>query len=331
MLIARLEPFLNPIYGIYVVSHRGDTNANFHTTTGIKALCRMSSLLPASYGNLSDSSDYLGLTSIMAPVVCKSTYLQHPLFDPQGGVLHIKDIVQMDDKYLHRTSDLVTGMLLLGANVGAITKTQACYFKVTFLPHLRLRTSVYQHHGEAFIGPDGGAVTIDDVVFGGGEQLAAGKYTLDTVHQDPDYDEWLSCILYRGKTDRDANYIRNGEEPPKRDNNGMALTGWRACGETEYPPIAPGNSVAVGVDDGADEDPMQAVDDSADDSAFELPHGFEPLTLAPAPGRTLVEHIDDMLRQAESAAGLPVGTRTNAQGEVEVITLHRQRDLRGSF
>jgi hypothetical protein len=67
----------------------------------------------------------------MQPVVTAATYLQVPLFDPESGSLHIKDVVQMDDKYLHRTSDMVTGMLYLGYKVGAITKTQSCYFKVT--------------------------------------------------------------------------------------------------------------------------------------------------------------------------------------------------------
>jgi hypothetical protein len=38
--------------------------------------------------------------------------------------------------------------------------------------------------------------------------------------------------------------------------------------------------------------------------------GFERLALAPAPRRSLVEHFEDMHRQAQSAAGLQVGTHT---------------------
>jgi hypothetical protein len=110
----------------------------------------------------------------IAPVVSKSTYFNRPLLNPDGGTVYIRDLVQMDSSYLFRTSDLVTGMLYLGYHVGAITKTQACYFRVTFLPHLRLRTSCYQHEGEAFIGPDGLAMTVGGVVFGGAENMAAG-------------------------------------------------------------------------------------------------------------------------------------------------------------
>jgi hypothetical protein len=164
-------------------------------------------------------------------VVSKSTYFNRPLFDPNKGVHYIKDIVQMDDKYLHRVSDLVVGMLYLGAKVGAIRKTQACYFKVALLPHMKLRTSVYQHEGNPFVGSDGGAMTIDGVVFGGAELLSAGRYNLDNVEQDPSYHQWVSMVLFRGKGINDYNYNIRGEHPPKRAIDGTALSEWGAWGE----------------------------------------------------------------------------------------------------
>ena len=163
----------------------------------------------------------------MAPIVTKQTYGARPLFDPPRGSLHIKDIVQMDSKYLLRTSDLVTGMLYLGSKLNAIQKTQACYFKITFLPHLKLRTSVYKHEGRAFTGPDGLAMIIDGVVFGGFENLQAGAYTLDNVHEAPNYLKWIVEILYRGGDKADSDYALRGAVPPKRSIDGTPLTEWK--------------------------------------------------------------------------------------------------------
>jgi hypothetical protein len=91
---------------------------------------------------------------------------------------------------------------------------------------MQLRTTVYQHHGQPFRGPDGGALTIDGIVFGGSENLPAGKYTLDTVHQDSGYEKWLVQMLYRGTHIYDADYIRRGEVPPKRHHSGTPVTSW---------------------------------------------------------------------------------------------------------
>ena len=219
--------------------------AEQYSTTDIPFQSLEVCLIPALSYNFADrvSTD---LAPTMAPLVTKSSYSQQPIFNPQGGIFHIKDIVQMSDKYLHRTSDLVTGCLMLGAKIGAITKTQACYFRLTFLPHLKLR-SLYLHQGEPFIGPDGLAVTIDGVVFGGEEQMQAGRYTLDTVDQDGEYVEWLETLLYRGTSKNDCNYMRRGEGPPKRDNKGKATTEWLAFGETVYKPLhpAPGPAAAA--------------------------------------------------------------------------------------
>jgi hypothetical protein len=120
----------------------------------------------------------------------------------------------MDSSYLFRTSDLVTGMLYLGYHVGAINKTQACYFKITFLLHLRLCTSCHQHESEAFTGPDSLAMTVNGVVFGKEENMAAGAYDLENVRGAEDYNEWLSFLLYRCTTVDDSDYQRRGETYP---------------------------------------------------------------------------------------------------------------------
>lgn len=99
---------------------------------------------------------------------------------------------------------------------------------MTFKPHLQLRTTVYQHHGQPFKGPDGGALTIDGIVFGGSQKLPAGQYTLDTVHKDPGYEKWLVQMLYRGTHIYDADYMRRGQMPPKRHHSGTPVAGWIA-------------------------------------------------------------------------------------------------------
>lgn len=162
----------------------------------------------------------------MPPVVSKKSYELRPLFDPPHGTIHIRDMIQFDQRYEHRTSDLVTGMLLLGVRVNAIQKTQACYFKVTLLPHVKLRTAVYQHDGNAFTGPDGLAMVIDGEVFGGFAGLKAGLYTLDNVDTAPNYVQWVSETLYRGGSIDDTDYSRRGDVPPKRRSTGKPFTQW---------------------------------------------------------------------------------------------------------
>jgi hypothetical protein len=113
----------------------------------------------------------------MPPVVTKTTYAGLGLFDLKTGEMHIRDVVQMEGRYLDRTSDMVTGMLRLGTKAGAVTKTRSCYFRVTFLPHVKLRESVYQSSGEPFVGPDGLAMTFKGFVLGGSDHLRAGQYS----------------------------------------------------------------------------------------------------------------------------------------------------------
>jgi hypothetical protein len=132
----------------------------------------------------------------MAPVVTKATYPGLGLFDLKTGEMHIRDVVQMEDRYLDRTSDMVRGMLLLCTKVRAVTKTQNCYFRVTFLPHVKLRESVYQSSGEPFVGPDGLVMTFKGFVIGGSDHLRAGQYSFDdfdALKQAPDFEDGVAA------------------------------------------------------------------------------------------------------------------------------------------
>jgi hypothetical protein len=60
---------------------------------------------------------------------------------------------------------MLTGMLLLGIKIGAISRSQARYFRVTFTPSLELRGIVHEYRdGEPFVGPDGYAIRVNSTV-----------------------------------------------------------------------------------------------------------------------------------------------------------------------
>ena len=159
----------------------------------------------------------------MSPSISKSEYSTCLLYNLKFRKIYITDLVQIDDKYSHQMSDLTTSILVVGAAYGVIQKTQACYFYVPLLVHVSLR-KVYEHEGEAFLGPDRLAMTLFGQVFGGSKDILAGLYSLDNVESAPDYDEWLSNILFQGKGKEDYDYKRRGLTPLKRTTDRTALT-----------------------------------------------------------------------------------------------------------
>jgi hypothetical protein len=57
-------------------------------------------------------------------------------------------------------------------------------------------------------------MTIDGVVFGGAENVAASAYSLENVETAEDYDEWVATLPFRGKTVNHSDYQLLGETPP---------------------------------------------------------------------------------------------------------------------
>jgi hypothetical protein len=161
--------------------------------------------------------------SKISPSISKSDYDTFPLYNSKPGKVHIVDLVQIDDKYMHRMSDRVTGMLIVGAACRIIRKTQACYFCVPLLPHVSLR-KIYKYEGEAFLGQDSRAMTLHSQVFSGSKNIAAGIYYLDNVETASNYDEWLSNTLFHGKKEDECDYKHHGLLPPKQNIDGTALT-----------------------------------------------------------------------------------------------------------
>jgi hypothetical protein len=82
----------------------------------------------------------------MSPLISKSDYNTYPLYNLKHRKVYITDLVQIEDKHLHRMSDLTTGMLIVSTACRAIQKTQVCYFCVPLLVHVSLR-KIYEYEG----------------------------------------------------------------------------------------------------------------------------------------------------------------------------------------
>lgn len=221
----------------------------------------------------------------MTPLLKKAAYAARPLFDPAPSTIHIYDLIHMDHHYTDRTSDYVTGMLMLAAKAGIVTKVEACYFQVPFTIGVKLRKSLYQHEGQPFLGPDDTAVQIGDRIFGGGSQAPGGAYTLDNVHADPGYDAWLAQVLFRGTTKEDSDFHRSGTVAPKRHKDGSLSTTLAGpsnsavpssstplIGSPTAPDSAPGNPHAS-PSPGAGQ---RCASDALDDSSLKRSNGTPP-------------------------------------------------------
>ena len=160
----------------------------------------------------------------MTPTLKKADYSARLLFDPAPSTIHVRDLIHMESHYTDRTSDYVTGMLLLASKIGIVNKTQACYFQVLFTIGVNLRKSLYQHEGHPFLGPDNLAIQIGGRVFGGSVNARAGFYSLDNVHTAHGYDAWVSRVLYRNSFLGDTDFFRNGIIPPKRRKDRTIIT-----------------------------------------------------------------------------------------------------------
>lgn len=162
----------------------------------------------------------------MAPLLTKAMYAACDLFDITPSGMHIRDLIHAEEHYQHRTSDLVTGMLLLAVKERVISKVEASWFAVPFIIHAKLRSSVYKHEGAPFLGPDGGILIINGKPFTGASAgiVPTSIYTLDTVIVAPNYEAWLANVLFRGSSAQDSDFGRSNAVPPKRYANGVRVS-----------------------------------------------------------------------------------------------------------
>lgn len=136
--------------------------------------------------------------------------------------MHIRDLIHEESHYAHRTSDLVTGMLLLAVHEGVISKVEACWYAVPFTIGANLRVSVYQHEGNPFVGPDGLPMYVVNSLFGGTRNFLGpgSQYTFHNMRRAENFDEWLSLTLFRGSHKGDSDFDRSNLLPPGRFRDG---------------------------------------------------------------------------------------------------------------
>lgn len=173
----------------------------------------------------------------MTPLLKKAEYRARPLFDPAPGSAHILDLIHRDTHYTSRTSDHVTGMLVVASFLGYITKVQACWFQVPFTVGVNLRKSLYEHEGSPFLGPDGLAFSWSDRAFGGAGGVAAGAYNLGNMKNAPNFQKWVNDTLFRGTTLEDSDFHRGNLDTPRRNKSGTIITGGR--------PFSPGSESSL--------------------------------------------------------------------------------------
>lgn len=110
----------------------------------------------------------------------------------------------------HRLSDYVIGMLEIAIKEKVvleyhtvadtirktrITKSAVDIFETAFVMGAKPR--IYRDHdGHAFLAPDGTAITMFGIVYGGRDNIAAGEWTLDNIVTHPNYTTWLKELLY---------------------------------------------------------------------------------------------------------------------------------------
>ena len=173
----------------------------------------------------------------MAPLLKKEEYGKRSLYDIDPSSMHIHDLIHQEGCYSHRTSDMITGMLLLAVHEKIITKVEACWFAVPFTIGAKLRTSVYKHEGNPFLGPDGYPMLIAGTPFSGRGYVAQSSdddgesdgharpdrpsaYNFETMRQAENFDEWLAKTLFRGTHKDDSDFDRHNLLPPSRFRDG---------------------------------------------------------------------------------------------------------------
>jgi hypothetical protein len=175
-------------------------------------------LLPAA------NTEPKATSPIMAPAITLKQYNALPLYDPKLSEVHVRDLVQMEELYTGRISSQVLGMLLMGVHVGVIQKTQCCYFRAAMLPHVRIR-KLYHPDGRPFLGPDGRYLFVQGFDLGGDRKYNAvhSHYALETVKEAPNYEDWLSKLLFCGGGPDDAEYLKKGQVAPKHQIDGSRI------------------------------------------------------------------------------------------------------------
>ncbi|RDW58648.1 hypothetical protein BP6252_13124 [Coleophoma cylindrospora] len=134
--------------------------------------------------------------------------ISNQLYNPALGSIHVMDISRDITLHHRRVSDLVVGMLWYANINSVITQTDVCEFRTVFQPQLKLRARRI-HEGQPFLGPDGLVVSLRGDPYNGGD-ASLGVSPLNTrgILTHPNYDQWLSTLLFAGGERYDSAYHR---------------------------------------------------------------------------------------------------------------------------
>ncbi|RDW57823.1 hypothetical protein BP5796_12624 [Coleophoma crateriformis] len=134
--------------------------------------------------------------------------IDNKLYDPALGSIHVMDISRDITLHRRRVSDLVVGMLWYANINSVITQTDVCEFRTVFLPQLKLRAGRI-HEGQPFLGPDGLVVSLRGDPYNGGDaRLGVSPLNTRGTLTHPNYDRWLSTLLFAGGERYDSAYHR---------------------------------------------------------------------------------------------------------------------------
>jgi len=119
------------------------------------------------------------------------------------GIVGIQDIIAMlqrGERLKGRISDHVVGMVKIAVHLGLIFIKDADLFESPFCRGVKIRSSVRQHLGKAFFGPDNLLLripcrrsnkTVQLLPFRGdylsAKHIPASPFTFDTVQRHPNY------------------------------------------------------------------------------------------------------------------------------------------------
>lgn len=130
------------------------------------------------------------------------------LYDPAPATVHVADMHRNHILHAYRLSDHAFGMLWYGLVESSITQTDVCDFHMAFLSNLRIRPGRV-HEGRAFLGPDGLAVVIRNEAYNGGDvTVAASPLSGAAILIHPNYQAWVSALLFRSGAREDSDYHR---------------------------------------------------------------------------------------------------------------------------
>ena len=132
-------------------------------------------------------------------------------FDPTPYSMHIREIVDYakDGVYAKdNISDHVIGMLFVAKWHGDILTWEGSLFQVPFRRDMEWRAATLVV-GEAFWGPDGNVLKIQDRVLHGEEkEYKVSNLDWEGIKAHHNFGDWIKQTLYAGKGPTDTNYTR---------------------------------------------------------------------------------------------------------------------------